>query len=164
MGPFKLLTLVFASMATASTFFSTPLAPTSEQVTVSTTVTMGTASEHTPYTVVTSFPNVSDTGMMTAISTADPTSPVECKGTSACVVTINGTSSTIYPAKPTDATTVVTSTFNSTDTYYSSATGTAALSGSARPSNGTMPVSGAGQAKVGVALGLAALMVGVIGA
>jgi hypothetical protein len=149
MVSFKLLTLAFAATATASTFFSEASATSS-------------TTDHAAHTVATSFSNISDSGMMTAISTAAPTAPVECKGTTACIVTINGTATTIQPV--TESTTVVTSTFNNTDTYYSSATGTGSPHGSARPSNGTVPVNGAGSGKVGVALGLAALVAGVIGA
>jgi hypothetical protein len=177
MGPFKLLTLAFATSATASTFYGSSCAPTGEQVnvTVTATVIKGPASEQTPPNVVTFFPNASDTGLMSAISSVTPTSApavAECLVPEGCVFPINGTASTtLYPgssipaslALPTGnhSTVIVTETYNSTGIYHS-ATGSATVSAS--PTKSIMPVSGAGKAKAGVALGLAALVFGVIGA
>jgi hypothetical protein len=190
MGPFKLFAVVFATTATASTFYDVPHAPAnstsvSEQVSITASISTtfdivkGPTPVHTP-AIVTSFPNASDSGVMSVVSSTPVivgTSTVvgQCLIPEGCVVVpINETASTtVYPSGPSipavlpstltanQSTVIVTETFNSTGTYQS-ATGSATKSAGATTS--TIPVSSGGKFKMSAVLVLAALVFGVLGA
>jgi hypothetical protein len=187
MGPFKLLSLAFMTTVTASTFYNTPTAPAvstsvtwSEQViNVSTTIVKGPGSEPSHPAVVTAFPAAPNSSIMSVVPSVAPTVSTteihECMIYEGCVVPVNETASTtIYPGGApipfppanlppagNQSTVVVTQTFNSTGIHHS-ATGSATVTAS--PTKPGMPVSSGGKVKVGAAIGLIALLFGVLGA
>jgi hypothetical protein len=191
MGPFKLLALVFATTATASTFYSVipvPANSTSAGVQASVTVSISSTLDvksapipvHTP-AVITSFPNTSDSGVMSAVSSTSlilSTTEIvgQCLILAGCVVSVNGTAAvTVFPTGasisiPTDlapTTTANQSIVIVTETYNPPATLSSATD-SATKSVGTttsiVPVSSGGKVNVGAALGAVALVFGVLGA
>jgi hypothetical protein len=187
MGPFKLLALSIAGTATASTFYGAPLAisNTSDHISVttifSTTAVQASVSEHSQPPIITdtsclgvsssastmslvlstmapvvSEPAVSFSGPIdsTYINLSSFEAPAGNKTVTSNDVMVSTTSAAALPSV--FSTTVVTETTNSTH-YH---TGTPTTSATTSPG----PQSSGGKVKVGVAIGLAALLVGVLGA
>jgi hypothetical protein len=177
MGIFKFLTLAFVSTVTASTLFSTSILTIDQSTTFttiySTTIVKASASEPTqPAIVVTSFSAASDSGMMTVISSPTMIAPAN----NTIVIPLPITTTQVIPVNTTVAFTdvAVTPSFESSvisnlstivvTMTVSHATAASSASSSAGPKPSTVAVSSGGKVTVGIAVGLVALMVGVLGA
>jgi hypothetical protein len=166
MGSFKIITLALATAATASTFIPSAPAPSNPTV----TETHHLTETVTAVPVATSLSGTSDSGMMTivSLSTAVPlnSTVVVSHPAETIVVPVNTTITssdvviaTSSEASPTSNLSSVVPTATGTHSGHSAS---ASASGSAKPS--TVPVNGGGKVKGGVALSLAAIVVGVLGA
>lgn len=184
------LTLAFATVASASTFYSAPPPPAysapppavsssvSEQVTVVTltsfTSVIAKGPEPTqPAVVVTSVPGVTDTGIMSVVSSTSVgissfssdyvnlSSELSRAGNNltAPASTLTEIPVVVVPSNMSTSTVVVTIPASNTTAHH-----TATGSVSVTPTPTTVPVNAGRKVQVSVALGMFALIMGVLGA
>jgi hypothetical protein len=187
MGPSKVLALALATAVTASTSYGAPpaISNTTDQISVTTVFT--TTAVTVPVSEQSPSPTISDpscqaasvssimTTTLSSTATVVTTPEVPFSGSivsswvnlpsfeaSAGNTTVTSTNIVTPTTAPSSvlSTTVVTATANTTHVH--SLTPTTTANASTTPSHG--PQSGGGNVKVGVAIGLAALIVGVLGA